>query len=305
MLQPDAQSAPDLPNAEGAHAPSAWQARREWRMALELANSAVRTRDLQAWPQGDGHPVIVLPGFLAGPESTVFLRGHLRRLGYRAHDWRQGRNLGASPELTERLEDLLLEIHDRYGRRVSLVGWSAGGIYAREMARALPDYTRTVITLGSPFRGHPASTRAWTMYRLMNRRHLARMFTDEALAMRAAPLPVPTTCVYSRHDGIVAWQCCVSEPAPRTENVEVSATHFGYGHELETLRVIADRLAQPEGAWRPYAGHASSVAAAPVSTPAPAATAATAAGLATASDPTPAPDDDGPEHGRRARGRAG
>ena len=164
----------DLPDADGAPAPTAWQARREWRVGLELASSALRTRDLQAWPQGDGHPVIVLPGFLAGPESTVFLRSHLRRLGYRAHDWRQGRNLGASPQLADRLEDLLLEIHDRYERRVSLVGWSAGGIYAREMARALPGHTRSVITLGSPFRGHPASTRAWTMYRIMNRRHLAQ-----------------------------------------------------------------------------------------------------------------------------------
>ncbi|HEU5455069.1 MAG TPA: hypothetical protein VFU85_05230, partial [Nocardioides sp.] len=99
-------------------------------------------------------------------------------------------------------------------------------------------------------------TRAWTMYRIMNRRHLARMFTDEALAQRASPLSVPTTCVYSRTDGIVAWECCMSEPAPQTENVEVHATHFGYGHEYETLRVIADRLAQPEGRWMPYAGSA-------------------------------------------------
>ncbi len=253
---PDATDLPDLPDPRGAPAPTAWQARREWRMALELARSARPTRDLGQWPPGDGHPVIVLPGFLAGPESTVVLRGHLRRLGYRAHDWRQGRNLGASPDLAARLEDLLLEIHDRYGRSVSLVGWSAGGIYAREMARTLPDYTRSVITLGSPFRGHPASTRAWTVYRIMNRRHLAMMFTDEALASRAAPLPVPTTCIYSKHDGIVAWQCCVSEPAPHTENIEVHASHLGYGHELETLHVITDRLAQPEGAWTPYAAQA-------------------------------------------------
>ncbi len=250
----DLSGVPEVPAADGAAMPTVWRARREWRMGLELATSAVRTRDLHEWPQGDGHPVIVLPGFLAGPESTVFLRSHLRRLGYRVHDWREGRNLGASPELAARLEELLLEIHDRYGRRVSLVGWSAGGIYAREMARALPDYTRCVITLGSPFRGHPASTRAWRMYRLMNRRHLDRMFTEEALAERAAPLEVPTTCIYSKRDGIVAWECCLSDPAPHTENIEVPATHLGYGHELETLRVIADRLAQPEGAWLPYAG---------------------------------------------------
>jgi thioesterase domain-containing protein len=279
----------DLPNAEGAPMPSAWQARREWRMAMELARSAVRTRDIQQWPRGDGHPVIVLPGFLAGPESTVFLRSHLRRLGYRAHDWRHGRNLGATPKLTEELEELLLEIHDRYGRRASLVGWSAGGIYAREMARALPDYTRSVITLGSPFRGHPASTRAWRMYRLMNRRNLAKMFTEEALAQRAAPLEVPTTCIYSRTDGIVAWECCLSEPAPRTENIEVRATHLGYGHEYQTLRIIADRLAQPEGAWQPYAGQ-------PDTSPVPDAAPTV---LDTGDAPAPA-------HGRgAARGRTG
>ena len=108
---------PSVPSAEGALMPTAWQARREWRTALELASAAVRTRDLNEWPRGDGHPVIVLPGFLAGPESTAFLRSHLRRLGYHVHDWRHGRNLGASPELAEELEDLLLR---------STTGTSAG-----------------------------------------------------------------------------------------------------------------------------------------------------------------------------------
>jgi len=116
-----------------------------------------------------------------------------------------------------------------------------------------------VITLGSPFRGHPASTRAWRVYRLMNRHNLEKMFTDEALATRAAPLSVPTTCIYSRNDGIVAWECCLSDPAPLTENVEVTASHLGYGHEMHTLRVICDRLAQPEGAWLPYTAHAPAV----------------------------------------------
>ncbi len=235
-------------------APTFWATRREWRTALDLAASAVATRDLADWPAGDGHPVLVIPGFLAGPESTVFLRQHLRRLGYRAHDWRRGRNLGVTPDLTAHLEDLLLELYDRYGRRVSVVGWSAGGIYARELARALPHYTRSVVTLGSPFRGHPVSTRAWAMYRLLNRGPDSdALFTPEAIAARAAPLPVPTTSIYSRGDGIVAWQCCVADPAPHTENVEVGATHLGYGHHLETLRVLADRLAQPEGAWTPWA----------------------------------------------------
>lgn len=242
----------DLPT-ERVVAPTVAMVRREWRAALELATSAVRTRDLHEWPQGDGHPVIVIPGFLAGPESTAFLRAHLRRLGYRTHDWRHGRNLGVTHKLGKELEELLLEVHDRYGRRVSLIGWSAGGIYARELARALPHYTRSVITLGSPFTGPPEATRAWGVYRLFNRgEQTSALFTPEARAARAAPLPVPTTSIYSRHDGIVAWQCCVADPAPHTENVEVTATHLGYGHEYETLRVIGDRLAQPEGTWVPY-----------------------------------------------------
>ncbi len=150
------------------------------------------------------------------------------------------------------LEELLLEIHDSYGRQVSLVGWSAGGIYAREMARALPDYTRSVITLGSPFRGHPASTRAWRMYRLMNRRNLARMFTEEALAQRAAPLQVPTTCIYSRTDGIVAWECCLSEPAPRNRE------HRGPRHP-PGLRPRVPDPAHHRGPARPAGGFVAAV----------------------------------------------
>jgi dienelactone hydrolase len=250
---PDA-DAPDTPDTPSAPlAPTLWATSREWRTALDLAATAVRTRDLAGWPPGDGHPVLVIPGFLAGPESTLFLRQHLRRLGYRTHDWRQGRNLGASAALAADLEELLLELYDRYGRRVSVVGWSAGGIYARELARALPHYTRSVITLGSPFAGHPASTRAWAMYRLLNRGpYTSELFTQESIAARAGALEVPTTSIYSRDDGIVAWQCCVAAEAPQTENIEVSATHLGYGHHLETLRVLCDRLAQPEGAWTPW-----------------------------------------------------
>ena len=76
--------------------------------------------------------------------------------------------------------------------------------------------------------------------------------SQRALNRRAMPLSVPTTCIYSKSDGIVAWQCCTSVPAPQTENIEVRSSHLGYGHNVQTLSVIADRLAQPEGGWQPY-----------------------------------------------------
>lgn len=244
-----------LPDAEHAHVPRARLTGREWRTALELASAAVNARHLDDWPHGDGHPVLVLPGFMAGPESTVFLRGHLRKLGYEPRDWGHGRNYGASPALLDHLRDTLLETYDRYGRAVTLIGWSAGGIYAREMARDSPHYVRGVITLGSPFRGNLQATRAWRFYRFMNRGdHTEELTSEEARALRAEPLTVPTTCIYSKNDGIVAWECCTSLPAPLTENVEVTATHLGYGHHIPTLRIIADRLAQPEGQWQRYAG---------------------------------------------------
>lgn len=242
----------DVPDAANARRPSHALWRRERRMVLEYVVTRMSDRLVERFPRGDGHPVLVLPGFLAGPESTVYLRRFLRRLGYYAHDWKQGRNLGMRPGMEDALRVRLQEVADRHGRAVSLIGWSAGGIYAREMGREAPEVTRMVITLGSPFRGNHKATRAWKLYHRLNRHELtAELMDDAARIAREEPLPVPTTCVYSRTDGIVAWECCTSLPAPTTENVEVKSTHLGYGHNLETLYVIADRLAQAEGGWRP------------------------------------------------------
>jgi alpha-beta hydrolase superfamily lysophospholipase len=156
--------------------------------------------------------------------------------------------------MKETLPARLRHIRERTGgRRVSIIGWSAGGIYARELARAFPDDVRLVITLGSPFRGNHQASTAWKVWRLLNRgTDATEAVAESALVRRGAPLSVPTTCIYSKSDGIVAWQCCTSLPAPETENVEVRSSHLGYGHNLETLSVIADRLAQPENGWRPF-----------------------------------------------------
>jgi pimeloyl-ACP methyl ester carboxylesterase len=244
----------ELPDADVAAPPDFTLLAREWRTVAEYVGARRAARQMSRWPQGDGHPVLVLPGFLAGAPSTQFLRQVLRRLGYRAYDWRLGYNLGVRPAMIKRLPATVNEIRSRNdGRKVSLIGWSAGGIFARELARLQPDDIRLVITLGSPIRGNQQATHAWRMWRLLNRNSQARdVVSDAARIAREEPLQVPTTAIYSKSDGIVAWQCCLSRPAAETENVEVRSSHLGYGHNVKALRVIADRLAQPEGQWRPY-----------------------------------------------------
>lgn len=252
--EPVAKEPAQLPDAANAAAPGHLLRALEWRMGLEYLAARRAMRRIADWPHGDGHPVLVIPGFLAGPLSTQLLRDVLRRLGYRVYDWGLGYNVGYRASMREALPARLRHIHQRAdGRRVSLIGWSAGGIYARELARAFPDDVRLVITLGSPFRGNQQASTAWKVWRLLNRgTDATEVFSEPALLRREQPLTVPTTCIYSKTDGIVAWQCCTSLPAPRTENVEVHSSHLGYGHNLETLSVITDRLAQPENGWRPF-----------------------------------------------------
>jgi hypothetical protein len=251
--EPEAEQPARLPDAVNAAPPAHLLRWLEWRTGFEYLAALRAARRIADWPRGDGHPVLVLPGFLAGPGSTQLLRNVLRRLGYRVYDWGLGYNMGYRASMTETLPARLHRIRERAdGRRVSLIGWSAGGIYARELARAFPDDVRSVITLGSPFRGNHRASAAWKVWRLVNRgADATEAVSEQALLRRAQPLSIPTTCIYSRTDGIVAWQCCTSLPAPETENVEVHSTHLGYGHNVETLLVIADRLAQPEDRWRP------------------------------------------------------
>ena len=242
-----------VPDADHATAPATRLRVTEWPRASKEYSAALLAGDLlDRWPHGDGHPVLVLPGFLSGESSTRFLRRALQRLGYTAYDWELGRNYGLRRDMEQTFEQTLERLAAEHGRRVSIVGWSAGGILAREIARRAPERTRMVITLGAPFRGNHRATHAWRLYSLVNRGpELEEAMSEANRRAREEPLSVPTTCLYSRVDGIVAWECCTSLPAPRTENVEVASSHVGYGHNLEALYVIADRLAQPEGSWRP------------------------------------------------------
>ena len=206
-------------------------------------------------PQGDGHPVVLFPGLAADACAMRPLRDLCRRLGYDAHDWGRGWNTGPSGDVDEWLAALTADItalvgHDR--QRVSLIGWSLGGIYAREVAKRLgASKARQVITLGTPFTCNVEHTRAGFLYRLVNG---SRAPVSAELARRVAAAPdIPSTSIYSRTDGVVAWQACVQARGHRrTENIEVSGSHTGLVWNTAVLEVIADRLSQPQNAWRPH-----------------------------------------------------
>ncbi len=224
----------------------------EGRAWLEFASLVPALPLLGRAPRGDGHPVLVMPGWLAGDGSTRALRWFLRGRGYHAHAWRLGTNRGPTPEVIAGLNERLHRLHARHGRKVSLVGWSLGGIYARELARRLPDLVRQVITLASPFRD-PSATAVERLYRTGLIRPPRTPDPESEVRRRLrTPLEVPTSALYTKTDGIVAWQSCVEDPGHQRENIAIRASHCGIGHHPASLMVIADRLAQPEGTWRPY-----------------------------------------------------
>ena len=202
-------------------------------------------------PRGDGHPVLVLPGLVASDTSTRPLRSFLTSRGYAASGWRQGRNYGLRSGVQEGMLDLVRELSDTHGRKVSLVGWSLGGLYARQLAKMIPDRVRSVITLGSPFAGNPKSTNAWRVYEYASGRSSQDDGADFGGHISQTP-SVPTTAIFSRTDGVCAWQGCMEKPATFAENIEVDGSHCGMGHHPAVVYAVADRLAQAEGAWKPF-----------------------------------------------------
>lgn len=222
----------------------------EFRAPLEFGAVLPAWPALLRAPAADGHTVLVFPGLSASDTTTIPLRGYLGMLGYRTLGWSQGFNFGPRAGVLETARRDLEDSCESSGRKVSLIGWSLGGVYARELAKALPQFVRSVVTLGTPFAGTPKSTNAWRIYQLTSGRDAEREHAQFDLP--TAP-PVPTTSIYSRSDGIVAWKGSVQHPDhAETENIEVVASHMGLGLNPSTWWAVADRLSQPEGRWRPF-----------------------------------------------------
>jgi pimeloyl-ACP methyl ester carboxylesterase len=217
----------------------------------DLATLPLAAGWLASAPRGDGHGVLVLPGLLASDMSTTLLRRYASWLGYDVHGWQLGRNVGPTSEVLDELPRELAGLAGRTGGPVSVIGWSLGGIYARELAREHPGHVRRVITLGSPFAlTDPRQSRADAAYQRYRSQHAGgRVPTWDQLAQ---PIAVPSTAVYSRRDGIVSWPTCIEPETALHENVEVRCGHLGFGVDPATLWVIADRLSLPPGQQRPF-----------------------------------------------------
>lgn len=226
-----------------ARPPSLWATAGESLAPAELFRLAAATNRLRRLPRGDGGPVILVPGMGATDASMQMLRQFLRHLGHDAQSAELGRIHRDVPVLAQRLMERTAELHRRAGRPVALVGWSVGGIMAREVARFHPDLVARVITFGSPIADGPASTVMHFRYSESDLRQIAAAMEER----RSTPIQVPVTAMWSRRDGVAAPSACIDEHSPDVENVEVSSTHLGMGVDPDVWSIIATRLV----GWRP------------------------------------------------------
>ncbi|MFZ1752020.1 MAG: alpha/beta hydrolase [Saprospiraceae bacterium] len=198
---------------------------------------------------GDGHPVMTLPGFLSSEKSTKILRGFIRDKGYDVYDWGLGRNMGKLQDM-ELLITRIEEVYRLTGQQISLVGWSLGGVFARQVAKERPHLIRQIITLGSPFSGLGQPNNIAWAYSALNGGKSVKHINEALLANIPIPAPVPTTAIYSKIDGIVPWRFCMEMmPDDIHQNIEVYSSHIGMGVNFSVLAIIEDRLRQQKDTW--------------------------------------------------------
>ncbi len=232
----------------------------EWRALLEMASLPWAWPCLTSAPKGDGHPVLLLPGFMADEITLVALKWFLAGRGYDVHTWGFGRNVGFRSRHAQALEQKIRHLHHKTGRKVSLVGWSLGGVFSLYGAHQAPECVRGVITLGSPVTHDEGGSRSpafvKALYRLIA--HPlgpdAHSMQPRAKALRERKLlPLPISCLYSVSDGVVPPQEATLHGDPgRHENIRVFGSHTGLGFNAMVLAIVADRLAQPEDGWQPF-----------------------------------------------------
>ena len=206
---------------------------------------------------GDGHPVVIFPGLGADGNSVSTLREHCRSMGYEAFDWGQGFNIGPQGDFDawiHHLKSKIVDLMAGYSQPATLIGWSFGGLYARELAKLMAPRIRQVITMGTPFNARAHTTQVSSHFNMLTGRSTA--IVPEIYQRLRTPPPLRTTSIYSRSDGVVDWQTCLHDKQTSlVHDIEVDGSHMGMGWNRHVLEAVADRLGQPSGPWRPYERH--------------------------------------------------
>ena len=232
----------------------------EPRALLEMAALPWSLPLLGSAPRGDGHPVLLLPGFMADEGTLIALKLFLENRGYEVQTWGFGRNVGFNDRHATALQQKIRYMHHKSGRKVSLVGWSLGGLFAMYGAHEVPECVRSLITLGSPVTFDPAGSQSPPLVKALYRLIAHPMGTSAHVTHQRAKylrrpksLAVPISCIYSLTDGVVPPQEATIDGDPaRHENIRVPGSHLGLGFNALALWIVADRLAQPEDGWRPF-----------------------------------------------------
>jgi pimeloyl-ACP methyl ester carboxylesterase len=208
---------------------------------FEFTRLFVSSPALALQSRGSGESVIVLPGLGASNSSTFLLRLYLSWLGYSVEGWELGRNSGNVEQLLPQVAEHVQEVHKKTGLKVNLVGWSLGGVLAREVARDNPAIVRQVVTMGTPVVGGPKYTVFGNLYR---QRGVDVDAIEATVAARESnPIRVPVTSIYSKNDGIVGWQASIDRHSPQVDNIKVCATHLGLGISPDVFKILARKLA--------------------------------------------------------------
>ena len=220
----------------------------ELRAPLDWASLLFRAPQLASAPKGDGRPVMLIPGYGTDETSMRPLGRYLEYLGYDVYDWAQGRNRGDVENDIRRVGKRAQEIHDaRNGEPVTLIGWSLGGVSAREAARLFEPYVREVITLGTPIIGGPKYTSVANRFAESAQLDLDA-FEREVHERNSVGIKQPVTSIYSKADGIVGWQASIDTYNKQAKNIQVNSSHFGLGANGKVWRLIANLLANEAAA---------------------------------------------------------
>lgn len=223
-----------------------------WRAVKELMRVLPFIKKYKVQQKGDGHTVFIIPGLLASDTSTKPLRKFLDKIGYKTLGWGLGTNL-ADLEQLNIIAEKVNHLYDEYQEPISLIGWSLGGVYAREIAKEHPEKIRQVITLGSPFNGIMEPNNANITFEFIKWLKGYPEVDEHFVATLPNPAPVPSTAIYSKKDGIVPWQTCMEKKEDAThQNIECTASHLGMGANIQVLEIIADRLNYAEKNWVRY-----------------------------------------------------